>query len=552
MLPMSTAAQFAKATLRRLAAAQLEPTPENYARAWIQEGGSAATAPAAQDQPALAGAWAALIERVVRGVERGSRQWTPARRKESLQRVLAGNRTDLQRLHERLAQLMARWEGDSDGEFVETASDEFGETQAPATAETAAQPGLGAGDGDCVGDWRALSASLQATVQAALPADEARARALADRLAQLARRIDAEGADAAAVAAVEQACVQARRLFGQRHHLLDELTGLARELAAGLTELAEDDSWARGQAMALQERLGGDAPEGAVPSVRGVRAASELLARTRRQQQRLKGERDSARQALKTLVLNLIAELGDLGGQTGRFSDRLDRYAQDIEQADSLDGLAGLVRDMVQQSRAVQVEVASASTRLHAGQAEAEQLSTRVRELESELRRLADEVSTDALTQVANRRGLEQAFTAECARHQRDGDTLAVALIDIDNFKKLNDSLGHAAGDAALRTLAARVRTALRPVDHVARFGGEEFVLLLPATEIEASRQTLNRLQRELSASLFMHEGREVFVTFSAGVTAWRAGESLEAAIERADEALYEAKRTGKNRTCVA
>jgi diguanylate cyclase len=129
---------------------------------------------------------------------------------------------------------------------------------------------------------------------------------------------------------------------------------------------------------------------------------------------------------------------------------------------------------------------------------------------------------------------------------------LAVGLIDIDNFKKLNDSLGHAAGDAALRALAAQVRDALRPADHVARFGGEEFVVLLPGTALAEAQEVLTRLQRGLSMALFMHEGREVFVTFSAGVTAWRPGESLDSAVERADAALYEAKRTGKNRTCTA
>ncbi len=179
-------------------------------------------------------------------------------------------------------------------------------------------------------------------------------------------------------------------------------------------------------------------------------------------------------------------------------------------------------------------------------------MSQRVRELESELRRLSEEASVDALTQVANRRGLAKAFEVEAARHTRDGATLAVALIDIDNFKKLNDSLGHSVGDEALKALSARVRACLRPVDHVARFGGEEFVLLLPATEVDQAQEALTRLQRELTVSLFMHEGRDVFVTFSGGVTAWRVGETIDAAIERADEALYEAKRSGKNRTCVA
>jgi diguanylate cyclase len=102
------------------------------------------------------------------------------------------------------------------------------------------------------------------------------------------------------------------------------------------------------------------------------------------------------------------------------------------------------------------------------------------------------------------------------------------------------------------RSLAAAVRERLRPVDHLARFGGEEFVVLLPGTGIEEAQQALTRLQRSLSASLFMHDGREVFVTFSGGVTSWREGEALAVTLERADEALYEAKRTGKNRTCIA
>ena len=126
-----------------------------------------------------------------------------------------------------------------------------------------------------------------------------------------------------------------------------------------------------------------------------------------------------------------------------------------------------------------------------------------------------------------------------------------MGLIDIDNFKRLNDSLGHSVGDQALKALAAQVRAELRPADHVARFGGEEFVVLLPGVSSTEAQEVLTRLQRSLSMSLFMHEGREVFVTFSAGVTRWRDGEALEAAVERADTALYEAKRTGKNRTCV-
>ena len=152
---------------------------------------------------------------------------------------------------------------------------------------------------------------------------------------------------------------------------------------------------------------------------------------------------------------------------------------------------------------------------------------------------------------VAARVGDHHALRARVEREGVESAPLSVGLIDIDNFKKLNDSLGHAAGDEALKALAAAVRDRLRPIDHVARFGGEEFVVLLPDTAVDEAQQALTRLQRSLTEALFLHEGREIFVTFSAGVSVWRPGEALEAALERADVALYEAKRTGKNRTCV-
>jgi diguanylate cyclase len=565
--PAVTPAQLAKGALRRLATQRLEPTPANFARAYAEESGeppaavepaaSAAAAPAA-DAKAQSEQWAALIDRVVRGLDRGGRQWTGARKKESLQRVLSSSRSDAQRLQQRLGQLMSAWESDRPDEEIDTVD---AGAAAPAAAPEAAAPPARPPDAppdaprEAAGMAAAVTSqhpriidALEGALRSGLPPDEPRALTLADELAVLARRIAVEGASAELAEATAALCLRVQRLFGHRHLMVDELLALCRSLTEGLTELAEDGSWAQGQARSLYQRLDGAA------GARAVHAARELLELTRERQRELRGERERARDALKTTIQHLLAELGELDTATGRFNDQLAGYVEVIAAADSLENLAGVVREMVGESRAVHTLVADARQRMASEHARAGELQSRVLALEADLRRLSDEVSTDALTQVANRRGLATVFEAESARVERagpDAAPLAVGLIDIDNFKKLNDSLGHAAGDVALKALALRVKASLRPVDHIARFGGEEFVVLLPGTPVDEAQQVLTRLQRSLSASLFMHDGREVFVTFSAGVTAWRPGEAIEAALERADEGLYEAKRSGKNRTCI-
>ena len=564
-----SAASLAKGALRRLAQSQQEPTPANYARAFAEEAGqpppmSAAAAPealaeardeareeareAAREEARVYGqAWATLAERLARNLERGGKQWSGARRKESLKRVFDGSRSDALRLQQRMQSLMTAWETDEPADPAKTGAEDP-PLEALARADRPAEawrPVLGSLHGSLVA---ALPPALSPTLSPTLPQALPQATALADQLGALADALAAEGPTPERAAALEAVCTQARRLFQHRHHLVDELSVLCRELSAGLVELAEDESWARGQCEALQGALAVDQ----TPSVRGVRAASALLAETRRQQQHVRGERQAARAALKQLIHDMVVEVGELGDHAGRFQLATAQHVEAIAGASTLESLAEVVKSLLHDTRSVQAAVGRSQQKLQADRASAGELEARVRELEGEMRRLSTEVSTDALTQVANRRGLDQAFEVERARCERDAAAvLAVGLIDIDNFKKLNDSLGHAAGDTALKTLAAAVRERLRPVDHLARFGGEEFVVLLPGLVVAEAQQVMTRLQRSLSEALFLHEGREVFVTFSGGVTPWRSGEGLQAALERADAALYEAKRTGKNRTCV-
>jgi diguanylate cyclase len=549
-------AQLAKAALLRLSREQLEPTPENYARAYALEAGT--EPPPVQDRPegrsdSSGEAWSANLSKMLRGLERGSKNWTVARKKDAVLRVLEANRSDAQRLQHRLSQLVNSWDAAS-GDDADDKVEALDTPSAFLTPEEARTSLLGALDEApaAVGAWPEIGDELQGTVRHAVMHPNNRAQALGAELDLALEGLRRDGATPERARQVQALCARARHLLDHRQHLFTELGQLCRELAGSLVDLAEDDSWARGQAeamsAAIEQGLGG----------RGVRSVSELLAATRERQAALREERGRARDALKHLIQQMLAELGELGQHTDRFQTSVGRYADAIEKADSLQSLAGTVREMVQESRSVRELVQQTQSRLSLSHGQTAELSAKVQALEDELRQLSSEVQTDQLTQIANRRGLIKAFEQEQAKTERNRESstepspLALALLDIDNFKKLNDTLGHAAGDEALKSLAARVSGLLRPGDMVARYGGEEFVLLLPATPIDEAQQVLARLQRSLSASLFTHEEKEVFVTFSAGVTLYRVGETLEAALDRADVALYEAKHTGKNRACVA
>ncbi len=557
-----TPAQLAKAALRRLAEQRQEPTPDNYRKAYEAESGVSAPPPADKaargedlNQQADDGErWSDLITRLLRGAERGGRQWTTARKKDSLKRVLDGSKSSANRLHQRLNQLVISWDSDTlDNSLLE--GDEAAPTPEADTPLTtpAAQSTVATTVAVAVSAWPQLAIHaidvLAETVQAALPPGQSQSdEAVAAMQASLGHGRDPATPDerhADIQTQISQACEQARRIIEHRHHLIDQLTGLCMSLTDSLGELSEDDSWVQGQCLAMRHQL----DEGL--NSRGVRHIQQLLADTRDKQIALKQEREAARQALKQLIHQMLHEIAELGSTTDRFHTSLGRYADTIGQADSLESLTGVVREMVEESRAVQAVVSQTQTRLNDEHTRASELTERVRQLEDEIRKLSDEVSTDPLTQIANRRGMMRAFEVEQAKIQRDGTTLAVGLLDVDNFKKLNDTLGHQTGDEALKFLARRVGECLRPIDVVARYGGEEFVVMLPDTGLEEAQQVLTRLQRTLSAEFFTHEDKKVFITFSAGVTLYRSGEPIEATLDRADVALYEAKRTGKNRTCM-
>ncbi|MEX8494954.1 GGDEF domain-containing protein [Sphaerotilus sp.] len=170
-------------------------------------------------------------------------------------------------------------------------------------------------------------------------------------------------------------------------------------------------------------------------------------------------------------------------------------------------------------------------------------------ELQQALARISELATRDELTGLPNRRAILDQLATETARHARKKLPLAIALIDLDHFKRINDAHGHTGGDQVLRGFAHRVESELRGGDVMARWGGEEFLLMLPDTSIEAAQQCLQRLRNRLRASPFDEVASGLRLTFSAGVTGCLGQGDIDSAIERADQAMYRAKDAGRDRT---
>jgi diguanylate cyclase (GGDEF)-like protein len=163
-------------------------------------------------------------------------------------------------------------------------------------------------------------------------------------------------------------------------------------------------------------------------------------------------------------------------------------------------------------------------------------------------RELADQARTDPLTGALNRRAMEEAALRETARSIRHGHLLCTIMIDIDNFKLLNDTRGHAAGDCALQALVREVKSLLRSQDLFARTGGEEFTVLLPDTPASDGILVAERVRESIEALVVPFETGPIRFTVSAGVAQLdQADRGWEGMMRRADSAMYEAKERGRN-----
>ena len=161
--------------------------------------------------------------------------------------------------------------------------------------------------------------------------------------------------------------------------------------------------------------------------------------------------------------------------------------------------------------------------------------------------------NTDVLTFLPNRRKIIVDLQEEVIRSNRYGTPLSISLLDLDHFKNINDTMGHTTGDEALRSVSARLREQIRHPDSIGRYGGEEFLIVLPSSEIKAAAEQAERLCQTIRALQVEANDHSFNVTISIGVAQYRVGdETWEQFLHRADEALYKAKDQGRDQWVVA
>lgn len=210
-----------------------------------------------------------------------------------------------------------------------------------------------------------------------------------------------------------------------------------------------------------------------------------------------------------------------------------------------LDGMLTHMEQYQQQREARELEMAERLKTLSERVVSMEQEANDYRSHVEEQRKKA---LTDPLTGLPNRAAWTERLDAEVSLWQRYHSSLLLAVIDVDHFKRVNDDFGHLAGDKVLKIIGTQLSKKLRRTDFIARFGGEEFVVLLPNTSMEEGEPLIQALRAAIEACPFHFKGERVTITCSAGLTAFQTGEGSKQAFERADQALYRAKRGGRNR----
>lgn len=557
----SNPTNIARETLRQLASLRIPPTPDNYYKLYHRISGNSGDGvdsavatltnqlkPVDNPTPESQVAWGNTIEALLKQLEKKQGALTIAKKREGINRVLAKFSKDSNQLHGKLKALVDSWEAfagatqesNTDGQ-VQNHSSQVpqvdSDIQDYQSKDVIREQSHIAGHTDQLLELLAqiLEHVVARQIDDVILAEEART------LAHQVRKIQDKPGMEQFTAGFQQFC-RKFDAYGERGLRLQQgLLKLLNMLMDSTGELLGEDQWIGVRISKLRETISRPLDQ------RVIAQAEHYLEEITQRQEIIGHSLSEAKVALKQMVTSLITNIEELTDTTGEYHNKLEQYSEKISSTDDIKELNQLLVLIMEETSQMQKSTLNYRNEFLTARAEVSLAQNKINQLETELLEMGEKVHEDHLTGILNRRGLDNAFERETSRSMRHQIPVCYALLDIDNFKMLNDTHGHKVGDDALVYLVESIKDTTRPEDVVSRYGGEEFVILLPNTTLEEAVHILSRIRRNLTKKFFLHENKRLLITFSAGIAQLQPGESQESIFKRADEALYRAKRGGKN-----
>ncbi|PKO47955.1 MAG: GGDEF domain-containing protein [Betaproteobacteria bacterium HGW-Betaproteobacteria-22] len=498
--------------------------------------------------------WGNLLRYLLKQLDVNHTGMTLSRKKDGLNRVILNFGNDANVLAQKIQALVTSW-GDGKPVGFETPSthDTNHSNSAEKPSNTAhealpdvpphtAQPDSRVTDTQLAEAWRDM---LLRTINVivvpqfhGIPSAEHRIKSL------IARALAAK--DLAEIAKINQilksTLLRAEMQTDAHRRMQEALIEILRLLVSSMAELTIEDEWLHAQICIIKEIIASPLKIDTIYNAES--SLKELIFK----QAQLKPSLQEAKDTLRNMVSTFVSRLADIANSSGDYQNKIQHYHDQINETDDIAELSTILEHLVSDISAMSSEAKQNHEELQAAQAKAAEAEKKINELTLKLDYISEAAHEDFLTGALNRRGMDEAIIREFERADRHGTALSLAMLDIDHFKKINDSMGHSAGDKALAHLAKVVKSILRSTDVLARYGGEEFVILLPGSNQDDAVTVISGLQRELTKNFFLHNNERVLITFSAGVAERVPGEEIDSILPRADAALYIAKQSGRNR----
>ncbi|MFQ5560113.1 MAG: GGDEF domain-containing protein, partial [Nitrospinota bacterium] len=250
---------------------------------------------------------------------------------------------------------------------------------------------------------------------------------------------------------------------------------------------------------------------------------------------------------LKNIIAALASEMSTISVASDSYNDNLSSYAKKLGEADSLTEILDVKQKILNETGEIQKENQKLKNSMKETAALLSASSKKISDLEKELGKARMEMMKDTLTRLYNRRAFDERIEEQLNRFKRYGEGFCLIFMDLDHFKRVNDTYGHVAGDIVLKTVASIAKESIRSMDFIGRYGGEEFVAIIEKTETVSGKKVAEKIRKSIGGHEFIYKNQKVDVQVSLGVTGSRGGDTPQSITERADSALYQAKERGRN-----